>query len=72
MADMSKTQPAFGGMLRNLIDDGILELRTEPARRLRQAASQATPGAHTVPSLRKSEDQNVGVLRLCLVSKLPV
>jgi hypothetical protein len=27
---MSKTQPAFGGMLRNLIDDGILELRTEP------------------------------------------
>ncbi|WP_254544872.1 IS1595-like element ISHrub1 family transposase [Halomarina pelagica] len=38
---MSKTQPAFGGMLRNLIDDGILELRTEPLdalveRRLKQ------------------------------------
>lgn len=27
---MSKTQPAFGGMLRQLIDHGILELRTEP------------------------------------------
>ena len=29
MANMSKTQPAFDGMLRNLIDGGILELQTD-------------------------------------------